>query len=75
MKRSKAKPDGGEFLRTEQVSARFGIPIRTLEDWRRRGRGPRYIRAGRSILYRVRDVEAWLAARTVDPEAAAEARG
>lgn len=33
----------------------------TLEVWRSLGRGPRYLKLGRSVRYRKRDVERWLA--------------
>lgn len=37
----------------------------TLEKWRCTGDGPNFIRAGRKVLYRRSDVDAWLTARTV----------
>jgi hypothetical protein len=37
---------------------------RTMEDWRLRSIGPPFIRVGRSIRYRVTDLEAWLDQRT-----------
>jgi hypothetical protein len=33
---------------------------KTLEAWRAIGRGPSWVRVGRSVRYRRRDVEAWL---------------
>lgn len=41
--------------------------ISTLRAWRRQGRGPAYIRYGRSIRYRIADLDAWVAAHRVDP--------
>ncbi len=32
----------------------------TLENWRKRSKGPGYIRAGNSVLYRRSDVALWL---------------
>jgi len=32
----------------------------TLERWRREGKGPRFIKIGRSVRYRESDVEAFL---------------
>lgn len=46
----------------------LGVHVNTLKRWRRTGTGPRYIRVGRSrVRYRVRDLDAWLDARTVTP--------
>jgi hypothetical protein len=36
---------------------------RTLESWRRDGVGPKWLKLGRSVCYRVRDVRDWLAAQ------------
>ena len=41
----------------------------TLAQWRCRGEGPAYIRFGHRVLYRGRDLNAWLDARVVDPDA------
>jgi Helix-turn-helix domain len=41
------------------------VSTKTLEKWRVRGEGPRFIRAGRKVLYRRADIEQWLASRTV----------
>lgn len=43
------------------VAVVTGNTPRTLEGWRRIGRGPSYQRVGRSVRYRKRDVELWLA--------------
>ncbi len=40
-------------------------PVRTLEQWRYRGVGPRYVKVGgRDVRYRWEDVEAWLSEQT-----------
>lgn len=49
------------------VSARTGIPERTLSDWRSRGLGPAYLKIGRHVRYRNADVERWLDTRVVKP--------
>lgn len=36
---------------------------RTLETWRVRGGGPRFLKVGRRVAYRRRDLDAWLAER------------
>ena len=58
-----------------QLFARIGIKETTLATWRVLGRGPRFIRVGRSIRYRSEDVEAWLSDRTADSTTDADGRG
>ena len=49
-----------KLLRMPEVAEQLGVPVRTLEDWRLRGRGPLSARIGRRVMYRQRDVEAWI---------------
>ena len=44
----------------------LGVHARTLDNWRSQNRGPRYVRVGRRIIYRIADLEAYLDARTVE---------
>ena len=50
----------GRLLRPLDVAARIGVPVGTLANWRCDGRGPRYLKVGRHVRYRVEDLEAWL---------------
>lgn len=43
------------------VAVVTGNTPRTLEGWRRVGRGPAFLRVGRAVRYRKRDLELWLA--------------
>lgn len=52
--------DGPELMRPEEVSVALGIPVSTLGGMRRAGRGPRWFREGRAVLYRRAEVRAWL---------------
>jgi len=64
-----------DFLTEREFSARFNIPMRTAERWRRTGDGPPYCRLGpRRVAYRLADCEAWAAARTFPHRAAELAR-
>lgn len=47
------------LLQKQEVADRLGVPVRTLEDWRLRGRGPKSARIGRRVMYRERDVQEW----------------
>lgn len=56
-------------LRPGEVAELFGISVRTLENWRGQGRGPRYAKEGKIVVYFRRDVEMYLqnrAVRTID---------
>jgi hypothetical protein len=45
---------------TAELAERYaGISTLTLTDWRYRGNGPRYFRAGKRVFYREADVLAW----------------
>ena len=41
----------------------LGLSRGTLANWRAEGRGPRYIKLGKDVLYRVSDIESWLDAQ------------
>ena len=44
----------------EEVAEIYSIAAGTLANWRTQGRGPKYFRVGRKILYRLEDVENFL---------------
>lgn len=49
-----------DFLTTDHIAERTGIAASTWCKRRVTGDGPRFIKAGRRVLYRWQDVEAWL---------------
>ena len=51
------------LLRIEEVAEWTGIPENTLRFWRQASKGPRSARLGRRVVYRERDVQAWLDAQ------------
>lgn len=57
---------GESLLTTVQLADYLHSTPRTLEDWRLNGVGPRYIKLGQLVRYRLADVDAWLAANTVE---------
>lgn len=68
---SNTDPDA---LLTEAQAADFlSISMRTLQAWRVRGGGPVFVRAGRAIRYRRRDLLDWINANTATSTSAAEA--
>ena len=44
------------------VADYLGIPVKTLYQWRYKGAGPRAVRVGRHLRYRLEDVDGWLRA-------------
>ncbi len=46
-------------LNQVDLSRRLGISVRTLERWRWLGMGPRFIKVGGRVKYRLEDVEAF----------------
>lgn len=51
-----------DLLTTAQVAKLTGIAENTLRRWRSDNddRGPEYVRMGRAVRYRRRDIEAWI---------------
>ena len=49
---------------------RWGMSPRTLEDWRWRKKGPRYLKIGGRVMYRLEDIEAYETAQARDAGAA-----
>jgi len=64
--RSAAYTTDIDLLLTETEAATLlNVSTRTLQAWRIRKCGPAYIRAGRAIRYRRRDLLAWMDANTI----------
>lgn len=60
-------------LTQAELSRRWRISRFTLERWRCRGRGPRFLKIGGRVLYRLEDVEAYEVANLQDKTAAGAA--
>lgn len=56
-----------QLLNNQEAAAFLGVSPDTLPRWRWAGTGPAYILVGRSIKYKVSDLEAYLKTRTVLP--------
>ena len=56
---------GAQVRHLNQVTLarRWGMSPRTLEGWRSRRKGPRYMKLGGHVAYRLEDVEAFEAAQ------------
>lgn len=54
-----------ELISETALAKRWNVSVRTMQRRRDAGNAPPYMRLGRAILYRVSDVAAFEAARTV----------
>lgn len=52
------------FLTTKDAAEYLGLQRTTLEAWRCRGGGPKFGKFGRSVRYKLTDLEAWVELRT-----------
>lgn len=57
--------DGDALLAESQAADLLNLSSRTLQAWRAKGIGPSFVRAGRAIRYRKRDLIAWVESNTV----------
>ena len=57
-------------LTTDELSQRWKglVSPKTLVNWRSAGRGPKWIKLGKGVAYRLSDVEAWERDNTITPE-------
>jgi hypothetical protein len=59
------KLSGNAIVLTEQEAAQSILSTpRTMARWRSTGTGPRFVKVGRRVVYRVQDLEAWLDRQT-----------
>ena len=57
------------LLNTAKAAEVLGIAGQTLHQWRMASKGPKYFKFGRRVLYDLADIEAWIEACRIDPEA------
>jgi hypothetical protein len=50
------------------VAEQLGLSVATLRAWRHRGKGPRFLRLGRSVRYLPLDVDEFVRASAVDTQ-------
>ena len=62
-----------QFLSEHEVAARLGLAPCTLRAWRHLGKGPTYLKLGKTIRYRASAMEAYLAACERSPSSGAAA--
>ena len=44
----------------EEVASALNITINTLSIWRTEGKGPNFVKLGKTVFYRAADVEDWI---------------
>jgi predicted DNA-binding transcriptional regulator AlpA len=57
--------DADAALNENQAAEFLACSVRTLQSWRARGAGPRYVKIGRSVRYQRRQLVAFQASHTV----------
>jgi len=68
--------DTSDGLMTPKEAAAFlRLSVLTLSDLRVKGGSPRYVKTGRLVRYRLKDLEAWIDSRTFGNTAEAKAEG
>jgi hypothetical protein len=60
---------------TQAAEILGGIKPNTLEGWRVRGTGPRFIKCGHLVRYRIKDLNDWLEAQTRKSTSQVKAQG
>ncbi|MEA4857751.1 MAG: DNA-binding protein [Solidesulfovibrio sp.] len=76
MRTAKAVMGEGLSIRYEVVDEKdaaiyVGLSVKALQMRRATHKAPAYIKVGRSVRYRIADLDAFLAAHRIDPERAA----
>lgn len=56
-----------DLLSEAEYANLTGRKIQAVRNERAKGRGPAFVRLGRTVKYRRSDVSAWIASRLVDP--------
>ncbi len=52
------------FLTPTEVTEVIPVSVSTLANWRSAGKGPRFVKVGGRVGYRLSDVESWLSSAT-----------
>jgi predicted DNA-binding transcriptional regulator AlpA len=67
--------DTTRALTEREVADMLGLSVATLRAWRHRGRGPRFLRLGRSVRYLPSDVADFVRASAVDTTSVSSSDG
>ena len=61
--------DQERLVNTREAAGMLAKHTAVLADWRHQSRGPKCVKYGRSIRYRIGDLHEWVAENTVEPAA------
>ncbi|CAN5198848.1 hypothetical protein BH10PSE12_BH10PSE12_36480 [soil metagenome] len=53
------------YVNERTASAKLSIPVSTLQKYRASGSGPRFSKIGKSVRYRLQDLDAFMSAHVV----------
>lgn len=56
---------GESHLSVQDLARREGVPVQTIYGWNKTGTGPRFMKIGRHVRYRLADVIKWEDSRLV----------
>ena len=59
----RARQSDSSLLTVNDLARLLRVPRGTIYAWRTRGEGPKGLRIGRHVRFRLEDVEAWLRTR------------
>ncbi|MFB4284813.1 helix-turn-helix transcriptional regulator [Nonomuraea sp. MTCD27] len=48
-----------KHLTPDDLAERVGVPVGTVYHWNSRGGGPRFMKIGKYVRYKIADVTAW----------------
>jgi excisionase family DNA binding protein len=57
------------LLNERQAAERLGVAMKTMQQWRHHGKGPKWVKVGRLARYRSADLDAYITSRIVNPAA------
>ena len=66
------KPSAATTLTDVEVAVRLGVSRFTVRSWRLKGVGPRFLKMGRAVRYRSRDVDEYERQALVETQADAD---
>jgi excisionase family DNA binding protein len=69
LEESPTQPSDRRTLTDVEVAARLGVSRFTVRSWRLKGVGPRFMKMGRAVRYRLRDVDEYERQALVETQA------
>jgi excisionase family DNA binding protein len=64
MHRKEKNMSARELLSVDDLAAMLLVPVATVYRWNYLGTGPRLVKVGRHVRYRIDDVEKWIESRS-----------